>query len=187
MTTTEYKGDVCSHNRSFALDNFIRRMFQNPDKIVGEYINPKDVVIDLGCGPGFFTIEMAKMTGPAGRVHAVDLQNEMLEKVARKAQRIGLSDRISLHKCAQDAISLANVKADFILAYWMVHETPDSRRFLEEVKGLLKADGRLLIVEPLFHVSKKKFEGMKEQAISVGLRLSDTPKKKGGRSLLLTH
>lgn len=43
--------------------------------------------MDMGCGPGFFTLEMAKLVGTGGRVIAVDLQTQMLARVAKKAAR----------------------------------------------------------------------------------------------------
>lgn len=49
------------------------------------YIHKGDAAIDIGCGPGFFTMEMAKLTGDGGQVLAIDLQKEMLAKVAHKA------------------------------------------------------------------------------------------------------
>ena len=87
MYNKNYTGDVCSHDHSFFLDNFIRRLIQNPRKIVGEYIHNGDTVVDLGCGPGYFSIDMAKMVGESGHVIAVDLQPEMLEKVKKKAKK----------------------------------------------------------------------------------------------------
>ena len=187
MSTTEYKGDVCSHKHSFFLDNFIRRLFQNPEKILKEYIQPHQTVIDLGCGPGFFTLAMARMVAPGGKVIAVDLQEQMLAKTHRKADKMGLTHRVQFHLCSQDEIGLAKeVKADFILAYYMVHETPDQNLFLSEVKSLLKPGGRCLIVEPRFHVSKKAFEQMTANASDLGFTIEDRPKKKGGLSLLLS-
>ena len=186
MTQTEYAGDVCSHKHAFALDNFIRKVFQNPKKIVGEYIKAGDTVIDLGCGPGFFTIDMAGMVGDTGHVIAVDLQKEMMEKVDKKAKAKGVHHIITRHRCPADGIDLdENSIADFILAFYMVHETPDQERFLEQVKQLLKPDGRFLLVEPLFHVSKKKFQRTENIAQKVGFTIINRPRKKGGRSLLL--
>ncbi len=187
MENTQYKGDVCSHSHAFALDNFIRRFFQNPRKIVGEYINRGDVVIDLGCGPGFFSIDMAKMVGSNGEVISVDLQKEMLEDVKNKAIKQNLINQITLHQCGQDCIGLdESVKADFMLAFYMVHETPDPIAFLKEIKAHLKKDGHFLIVEPLFHVSKMKFVTISNHAESLGFKVLGNPKKKGGRSLLLS-
>ena len=187
MTTETYKGDVCSANHAFALDNFFRRLIQNPEKITGAYINKGDTIIDIGCGPGFFSTAMARMTGSGGRVIAVDLQNKMLEKVERKAQKLGLTGQMSFHKCAQDQLGFQeDVKADFILAYYMVHETPDHDLFFMQVKKHLKSSGNFLIVEPPFHVGRKKFQEITDSAIRAGFKVADKPGKKGGKSLLLT-
>ncbi len=187
MSDKEFSGHVCSPGHSFFLDNFIRKIIQNPRKIVGEYIQKGDTILDLGCGPGYFSIAMAKMVENTGRVIAVDLQKEMLEKVEAKAKKNKLSDRISLHKCSQDSLGLeSGTKADFILAFYMVHETSSLEKFLEQVKSLLRKGGKFLIVEPRFHVSKSRFKNIREKAVSIGFTLVDEPPKKGGRSLLLT-
>jgi ubiquinone/menaquinone biosynthesis C-methylase UbiE len=185
MMMNKAKGHVCPHQAGFMLDNPFRRLIQSPKKIVGEYIRPGDTVIDVGCGPGYFTIDMAKMVGHTGRVVAADLQQPMLLKVKKKAARHGVSDRIQYHQCEADKIGL-KASADFILAYYMIHETPDPKRFLAELNGMLKAGGKLLIVEPKMHVSKKSFENMLAKAERAGLKILDTPKGKGGRSVLLT-
>lgn len=178
------KGHVCPHQIGFMLDNWFRRLIQNPKKIVGDYIRQGATVIDMGCGPGFFTIDMAKMVGEDGRVIAVDLQEHMLSKVKKKADRHGVTDRIEFHQCEASKTGLGD-KADFILAYYMVHETPNPKSFLTKLKGMLKDDGKLLVVEPRFHVSKKSYETMLKEAEDAGLKAMDLPKGKGGRSVLL--
>ncbi len=187
MVNKKHKGDVCSHSHSFFLDNYIRRLFQNPYKIVGEYIHKGDVVIDLGCGPGFFSIEMAKMVGRKGKIFSIDLQKEMLEKLKDKAVKRRLMQQIILHNCSQDTIGLkGDIKADFILAFYMVHETLDHEKFLREAKAFLKTGGKFLIVEPFFHVSKRRFKEITQCVKNIGFTFLGSPSKKGGRSLLLT-
>jgi ubiquinone/menaquinone biosynthesis C-methylase UbiE len=183
-----YQGDVCSHTHSFVLDNFIRRIFQDPVEIAGPYIRPGDTVIDFGCGPGYFTAAMAKLTGPGGKVWAVDLQPEMLEKVEKKCRDLGLSAIVNCHRCSQKAIDLDSaVQADFMLAYYMVHEIPDNRVFFKQAYPLLKSGGRFLVVEPPFHVNKSQFKTICTAALEAGFNQLDTPKGKGGRTLLLTR
>jgi len=77
-----------------------------------------------------------------------------------------------------------NKRADFILVYYMIHETPNPKEFLAELKGLLKDSGKLLIVEPRIHVSRKLFETMLMDAEDVVLGVKDLPRGKGGRSVL---
>lgn len=176
---------VCPHRFAFMLDNWFRKLFQNPRRIVGEFIQEGDTVIDLGCGPGFFTVEMAKLVGEKGSVIAVDLQEEMLAAVRRKAARSGVSHRLAFHRCDADAIGLDR-RVDFILAFYMLHETPDAKKTLQELKQMLKPGGRILVVEPKFHVSKAKFASMRQVAERLGYRVVGSPSKKGGWAMLLS-
>ena len=175
---------VCPHTISFFLDNWLRKLVQNPKKIVGPYIKKGDTVIDIGCGPGFFSIEMAKLVGKNGKVIAVDLQEKMIAHVKKKADKHAMQDRMEFRQCDANAIGL-NRKADFILAYYMVHETPSQLHFMEEARGMLKDGGKMLVVEPKMHVSKSIFAQMLQEAEQAGLKAMDFPPKKGGRSVLL--
>jgi len=153
----EKKQYVCPVELAGSLDNRARRWMQNPSKILTPYINPGMTVLDVGCGPGFFTLEMARLVGPEGKVVAADLQQGMLEKIRQKITGTTLNELITLHKCKEDEIGLS-ASFDLILAFYMVHEVPDQKRFLEEVYSLLKPGGNLLIIEPRFHVSGRAFE-----------------------------
>ena len=53
-------------------------------------------VVDMGCGPGFFTVEMAKLLNGGGTVIAADLQEGMLEKVRQKIAGTALEQRVRL-------------------------------------------------------------------------------------------
>jgi ubiquinone/menaquinone biosynthesis C-methylase UbiE len=177
---------ICGHKHAYALNNRFRRIVQNPKAIVAEYVDAGDLVVDIGCGPGFFSIDMAQMVGPEGCVVAVDLQREMLEKTRIYAQVKGLEEHIMLHQCNQHELSLGAIQADFILCYYMVHETPDPLAFFRQVVPHLKPTGLLLMVEPAFHVGKKKFKAIELSAIAAGLEIVARPSKKGGPSLLLS-
>src|SRR5712692_6018163 len=78
---------------SFLLNNPIRRHFdKNPEKVVGLLgIDETSVVLDFGCGPGFYAVPFAKV---ATQVVAVDLQEKMLRKAAKYAERNGVKDKI---------------------------------------------------------------------------------------------
>jgi len=157
------------------LDNRIRRWLQNPQKIVGPYIEEGMTVLDVGCGPGFFSVEMARLVGESGRVIACDLQEEMLNKLRYKIQGTEIERRISLHKCQEDKIGLSE-KVDFVLAFYMVHEVPDQEEFFREIGAILKPKDRVLIVEPPFHVSKSAFEETIKTALSTGFTPGERPK-----------
>jgi len=75
---------ICPVERAGGLDNSFRRLLQNPRTILKIYISRGMTVLDLGCGPGFFSIEIAKLLNDSGKVIAADLQEGMLEKVIKK-------------------------------------------------------------------------------------------------------
>lgn len=101
---------VCPWQRAWALDSWIRRLVHNPHKIVGGYIKEGQTVLDLGSGPGMFSIAMAEMVGEKGKVISVDIQEEMLQMLKRKSERAGLEYRIFIHKSLPDKIGVSHVK-----------------------------------------------------------------------------
>ena len=73
---------VCPWWGGYFIDNPIRRLFHNPEKIVGPYVGPGMTAMDVGCGMGFCSIAMAKIVGDSGQVIAVDLQQEDARRAA---------------------------------------------------------------------------------------------------------
>jgi ubiquinone/menaquinone biosynthesis C-methylase UbiE len=181
MRTKTY---VCPPGHSWALDNSFRRLIHNPDSIFKDLIKPGFSIIDLGCGPGTFTIDLAEYAGPEGSVLAVDLQKEMLDTLKNKAANYGMADRIICHQCSKNSLNLIE-QADFILAFYMVHEVPDQKRFYTEVTENLKPDGTFLIVEPKFHLSKKGFLESLKTAENCGLEIIEKRKIRFSRSCLM--
>lgn len=154
--SADKKNRICPVEHAGVLDFSFRKLLQNPRKILQPYIKEGMTVLDLGCGPGFFTLEMARLVGKTGKVIAADLQQGMLEKVKEKIQNAGFADIIELHQCLPDRVALSQ-KFDFILVFYMLHEVPDQVKLLREIKALLKPQGNILLVEPSFHVSRHEF------------------------------
>jgi ubiquinone/menaquinone biosynthesis C-methylase UbiE len=178
------KNRVCPVELSGSLDNRIRRWLQNPRKILQPYVRQGMVALDLGCGPGFFTLDMADMVGRAGRVIACDLQDGMLAKLRAKIQGSLLGEVVTLHRCQRDRIGVTDL-VDFVLVFYMLHEVPDQARYLKEISSLLKPDGKVLLVEPPFHVSKREFAETVRKANAAGLELVESPKVFLGRTAVL--
>jgi ubiquinone/menaquinone biosynthesis C-methylase UbiE len=175
---------ICSAKMAGILDNRIRRWFQNPLKILAPYVKPGMMVLDVGCGPGYFTLPLAQLVGPAGRVIAADLQPEMLEIVKRKIQDTELTSRVILHQTAEERIGVIE-PVDFILTFYMLHEVINQAGFLSELKSILKPDGRFLLIEPKIHVSKKDFASTIQMAQDTGFIAVETPKVFMSRSRLM--
>ena len=187
MTTQNRSHDVCSHKHAFWFDIWLRRIFQSPKKIVGEYVKPGNRVADIGCGPGYFSIDMAKMVGITGQVVCIDLQVEMLEMAKKKARKHNVMDRMTFHRSEPGRINIKNTTVDFILAFYMMHETTNPTGFMKEMKEMLDPDGKILVVEPRYHIDQKEYEYMLSQGNEAGLKVIDKPSKKGGRAVLFSH
>ena len=125
-------------------------------------------VLEVGCGPGFFTLDMAEMVGESGKIIAVDIQEGMLEKVKSKTTGTPLAHRIKIHKCNETSLGISE-HVDFVLLFYMVHEVPDKPNFFSQLSSILKPNGQILVAEPPFHVSDKKFKQMQQQAKDQGL------------------
>lgn len=167
----------------FIFDNPLRRLLHNPEQILGGLIGAGQIVADVGCGMGYFSVPMAKLVGEGGRVLAIDLQQEMLDALRRRAARQNVDACIHYHLAQPGRIGLAE-PVDFVLAFWMVHEVRDPAAFLAEIKGMLKPGGRFLMVEPKIHVSQACFEKNVEIARAVGLEPVARPGVSASRAVL---
>jgi ubiquinone/menaquinone biosynthesis C-methylase UbiE len=176
---------ICPVEAAGGLDNSFRRLLQNPNKILKPYIKRGMTVLDIGCGPGFFTVEIAKMVSDSGKVIAADLQEGMLKKLNKKIKGTELMQRIELHQCKENGIGVTD-NVDFILAFYMIHEVPDQNHLFKELKSILKPKGKIFIIEPKFHVSKKSFEEMIDRIGNIGFEVIDRPKVFFSRTVLLT-
>lgn len=179
-----HSSKVCPIELAGALDSSLRKLFQNPLKILKPYIKPGDKVLDFGCGPGFFTKDIAQLVGDSGFVYAADLQEGMLEIVKSKIESLKLSGRVQVHKCDESAINL-NASIDFILAFYMIHELPNQDQTFSEFIKILNPTGRLLIIEPNFHVTKKDFQNMILRLEMAGFKIVERSKTLANRSVLL--
>jgi ubiquinone/menaquinone biosynthesis C-methylase UbiE len=160
--------------RSGKLEGKARKLLQNPNRILRNYVREGMSVLDVGCGPGFFTLEIARLVGKSGKVIAADLQQEMLDKVSRKIAGTELETRIRLHRTDRDRIGISD-HVDMVLAFYLLHEVPDQDAFLKEVESILVPGGRLFLVEPKFKVSAEGFEEEIGKAERAGLKLAERP------------
>ena len=164
-----------------------RGLINDPRRILDGLVKPGDIAVDLGCGSGFFTLPLAEVVGGGGRVIAVDLQAAMLERMQARAAGRGLDARITPHLCTADSLGLDDLaaQADFALAFWMVHEVPDRARLLAQVYAALKADARLLVVEPRGHVGAADFASTVNLALEAGFAAGRAPRVRFSRAALL--
>ena len=175
---------VCPWQIAPLIDNRLRPIVHNPEKIFAPYITRGMTVLDVGCGAGFTSIGLARVVGEEGIVIAADLQYKMLQMVKERAIREGLADRIRTHLCGPNHIGLRE-ELDFAVAFFMVHEVPDIQAFLEEIYVLLKPRGRFFITEPKIHVGFLAFQRIIRRAQVVGFEIVERPSVRFGQTVLL--
>ena len=158
-----------------------------PGSLLANLVAEGMTVLEPGPGMGFFTLDLARLVGPTGRVVAVDVQPKMLETLRRRAVRAGLLDRLDLRAVRGNTLGVSDLagKVGFALAFAMVHEVPDAGRFFSEISAALSPGGRLLFSEPSWHVAEEFFQRELDAALAAGLSVESRPRIPISRSILL--
>lgn len=180
-------GHACPVWVGYLLISPLRKLSQNPNKILSPYVKQGMQVLDIGCAMGFFSLPMARMVGSDGRVVCVDLQQKMIRSLEKRAGKAGLKDRIETRVCEDNKLGLQDLKGriDFALAFAVVHEVPDRALFFSEVYEAMKSTGTVLVAETKGHVSKKDFDLTISAAEQSGFSISGTPTIRKSRSVVL--
>jgi ubiquinone/menaquinone biosynthesis C-methylase UbiE len=178
---------VCPWWLGYSLLLPLRRLVEPPTRLLGPWVREGMLVIEPGCGMGFFTLDLARMVGGTGRVVAVDVQERMLAGLRRRAARAGLTERVETRLATAEGLGLADLagRVDLVVAIHVVHEVPDTRAFFAELTAALKPGAVLLVIEPKGHVSAAQLERSLEAAVAAGLELVERPVAGKPRSMVL--
>lgn len=177
---------VCPPWMGYILLNPFRTLIENPTKIFGPFVDEGMVVLEPGCAMGFFTLPLARMVGPEGKVVAVDMEPKMLATLERRARRAQLAGRLEIRQCEADSLGIDDLteRVDFCTAMHVVHEVPDPATFFSDIWRSLKPGAKLLVIEPKGHVSAEDFGHFVAVAEEVGLRRVESPHLRGDRDAL---
>ena len=156
-------------------------------QILSPYVREGMTVLEPGPGMGFFTIPLARLVGASGRVIAADLQPRMIAGLKRRAAKANLLDRIEARVTSAETLGVEDLagKMNFILAFAMVHELPDAKRFFADVGRASKPGARLLLAEPRGHVKDVEFEAEIAAAAAAQFEVSARPTIGRTRAALL--
>ena len=128
---------------AFTLNNRIRRFLQPPDQLISKLnLRPSDVVVDFGCGAGFFTVPLSRV---AARIIAIDVSSQMLEKAALYAKKSDAA--VEFVRSSGAEIRLDDESVDVVFLNHVFHEIADKPRALSEFLRIIRPSGRLAIVE----------------------------------------
>ena len=126
------------------LESSERLQFLNPDVILDKVGLRREMIIaDLGCGTGYFTIPASKSVK---KVYALDVQQGMLNILSDKIEKQKISN-IQAILSEESHIPLPDNSVDVLLMGNVFHELEDRDSILNEVKRILSAEGKLVIVD----------------------------------------
>lgn len=129
------------------LDSPERRLILPPETILHEFgLSSGEIMVDVGAGVGYFALPAAEIVGPTGRVIAVDVSSEMVEELERRRAAAAVTN-LEILRSEEYTFGIGSGVADLVLVATVLHEVDDKRRLLEEARRVLKAAGRIGIVE----------------------------------------
>lgn len=105
------------------------------------------VVADIGCGNGFYTLKLAEKVGPGGKVFGVEIQTEYFAELESRARAAGLEGRIQTQEGSLVDPGLPPGCLDLVLLVDVYHEFSHPERMLRALRKTLKDDGALVLVE----------------------------------------
>ena len=175
---------VCPVWMAYTFDNPLRSLVHAPQEMFQPYLHEGMRVLDIGCGLGFFSLEMADMVGDNGKVTAIDLQPGMLKIVEKRARKRGLGSRIDTHQCGSSQLGIEK-QADFVLTFWMIHETPDYQGLIDQIYELLVPGGIYFLADPKVHVSAEFFQEATAYAVGKGFVINSRAKVRWSHAIVL--
>ncbi len=138
----------CPAALSWLVDNPLRRSYMRPvlDRVG---IGPGERVLELGPGPGAFTVDAALRAGPNGRLITVDIQPEMIAQVERRVREAGLAN-VETHVASAHALPLEDGSVDRAFLVTVLPEIPNPAGALAELRRVLRSDGVLSVTEEFY-------------------------------------
>lgn len=155
----------CPSSLSWIVDLPIRKRYM---RLVLERVGvrPGETVLEIGPGPGAFTIDAARMIGPTGKLIAVDIQPTMIAQVEERVRRAGLKN-VEAHVADAYSLPLKDHSVDRIFLVTVLPEIPNPVRGLREMHRVLKPGGLLSTTEEFLdpdYPSRKKTIGWAKAA-----------------------
>lgn len=103
-------------------------------------------VCDMGCGNGFHTLQIAKLTGKSGLVYGVDIQAEMLGFLRDRMETEGIENVVPILGSVHNPRLPPNTM-DLVLMVDVYHEFSHPERMLAAIRQSLKPEGLVVLVE----------------------------------------
>jgi len=142
------------HGNPADLDRYIagladpaRDAWQQPDRVVAALgLAPGDTACDVGAGPGYFSLRLARAVGETGRVFAVDVEPRILDALRERLGAAGIRNVTPVLALADDPLLPAQA-CDVVLVVDTYHHFPERVAYLERLRGALAPGGRLVNID----------------------------------------
>ena len=170
------------HHNPEDVDSYIAKMedpsraeWQKPDEVLRALaLKPGQVVCDVGSGPGYFTLPVARAVGETGRVYAVDVEPRILDALRKRIREAGLRNVTPVLALDDDAL-LPPAACDLILVVDTYHHFPGGPAYLRRMARSLRRDGRFVNIDfhkrelpvgppPAHKLTREEFLGQAEAA-----------------------
>jgi len=133
------------------LKNFYHwKKFLNPEEIISQMdLVSGMTVAHFGCSLGYFTFPIAQKVGREGKVYALDILNEKIEKIKKRAQLNGINNIFAQRANLEEkkGSKLNDAEIDWVIITNILYQNKNKYRILEEAKRIIKKTGRIMLVE----------------------------------------
>lgn len=132
---------------SAKLDNEERRKRLPAETILQKFgVSKGNIIADIGCGIGYFTLPASMLVGPEGKVFAMDISNEMLKQTQEKAN-LAETGNIETMLISENNFLLREKSVDVALVFFVLHEAQSPEHFIAEIHRIIKPGGKLAILD----------------------------------------
>ncbi len=141
MSHNEKRFDPQRQQRLLSAD---RQAYWNPPQFLTRFdLKPGQTVLDLGAGPGFWTLPLAEIVGATGQVWAIDVSQELLDTLASRNPPA----QVKLKQSELPIIDLPDASSDFAWLAFVFHEVEPPEKLASELRRVLRSGSRVAVLD----------------------------------------
>jgi ubiquinone/menaquinone biosynthesis C-methylase UbiE len=116
----------------------------DPPRFLARFgLQPGQTVLDLGCGPGFWTLPLADLVGETGQVWAIDVSQELLDALAARNPPA----QVRLRRTELPSIDMPDASADLAWVAFVFHEVDPPEDLASELRRVLRPGARVAVLD----------------------------------------